>query len=109
VLVASLVNAGAVVVRDASAPPLGVALVVVVEDEGVVPCVVVCVVAVAGEAALDTEAVFVPPEPHPQIAIAPAPTSGSSALRVSLNAFILAFIFVLSSFHPRDQGFISHC
>jgi hypothetical protein len=102
-LVASLVNAGAVVVRVVCTPPLAVAGVFVVfveEGEGIVLCVVVLLVAVPEVMALDTETVFVPPEPHPAMASTPT-VRASGGIQVRLAVIILAFIFVLASRHPR--------
>jgi hypothetical protein len=109
--VASFVNAGAVVVRVASPPPVVVAGVVVVfeeEGEGVVLCAVVLLVAVPELVALDTDTVFVPPEPHPTRASTPA-ARASGGIQVRLTVVILAFIFVLTSRHPRMAQVISDC
>lgn len=66
-----MVNAGAVVVRAVSALPCSVVLVavlvgvVVLGEEGVVAVVAVLWVVVPDGVALDTDTVFVPPEPQP--------------------------------------------
>ncbi|HXC24019.1 MAG TPA: hypothetical protein VNU28_05490, partial [Solirubrobacteraceae bacterium] len=76
-LVASLVNAGAVVVRVASAPPVAfvfglvLAGVVVVGEDLVVPVVAVRWVALPDGSALDTDTVFAPDDPQPPSANAP--------------------------------------